>query len=731
DRLPDEGPIGLARRGGRTAGVLKGDSGLGVGVVQPVMEGGKVVGILKVEDLLDYRFASHIRSKYGLPVVVMDGDRLQATTFSDPTVVEAVCIGGRGDLAAMDERDRVTAVRAAGTVFSVAALEILPAGDSPAGVVLLGLSHRTAHRALALLALLNGGVAAALLAAMIIICVRVASNIVRPVGRLSEAAEAAAAGDLDREIAVEATDEIGDLADSFRHMIAIRKQAEEELRQHRDRLEELVAERTGELALSNRDLQREMGERKRVEQELRNGFERFRAVMDGLEAVVCVADMETDEVLFINRYCRTKYGDMVGGNFADTMTAAGFDLTSRCPVDRLIDSDGRPAGVCVREDRNPTDGQWYECRIQAIRWIDGRIARLTVAANITARREAQSRQARLEEQLRQSQKMEAIGELAGGVAHDFNNLLTGIMGNAQLLDMRLARESEESGYATEIVRAATRAADLTRQLLAFSRRGPVQTVPVDVHEVVAEVVKLLSHSIDRRIELAEDLQASPSCVMGDPSHLQNAILNLAVNARDAMPEGGRLQFATRNVVLDEEYCRLRAGQLYPGPHVEISVSDTGVGMDAELQERIFEPFFTTKSAGKGTGLGLATVYGCVRAHGGIIDVYSEVGKGSTFKVLLPLAEVEAEAAASEGEPIKGAGHILLVDDEDLVRNFAAKALRGLGYTVTTAADGVDALDLYRRRHGEFDAVILDLIMPRLSGQDTFRLMKEIDPHVRV
>jgi len=339
----------------------------------------------------------------------------------------------------------------------------------------------------------------------------------------------------------------------------------------------------------------------------------------------------------------------------------------------------------------------------------------------------------LADRLRQSQKMEALGQLAGGIAHDFNNVLTAIQGNADLVELTAPPESRVIEFARQITVATQRAADMTSQLLAFARKGQYQTVPVGMHEIIADVVGLLAHSIDRRITVALDLQAEKPTVMGDPAQLQNALLNLGVNARDAMPDGGKLTYATRNITLDEAFCEQHSSELSPGPHVEISVADTGVGMTQDVCGRAFEPFFTTKDVGKGTGLGLAGVYGTVAGHHGYVRIYSEPGIGTTLKVLLPAvsAAPPPAEAAGKAEVVHGVGHILLVDDEDIVRNYATPALEEMGYTVTPCVDGAEAVEYYRTHHGEIDLVVMDLIMPNLDGAGAFVGMKQINADVRV
>ena len=329
--------------------------------------------------------------------------------------------------------------------------------------------------------------------------------------------------------------------------------------------------------------------------------------------------------------------------------------------------------------------------------------------------------------------MEAIGRLAGGIAHDFNNILTAILGNAELLQMEGFAQPERDDMLAQILHAARRAAELTKQLLDFARKGTFQIVAVDTTAVIEQTVALLRHSIDKRIEIKLDMQADPSVVLADPSQIENALVNLGMNACDAMPDGGVLTLETKRIMLDEESCDDHAGELVPGPYVEIRVCDTGSGMDSKTRSRIFEPFFTTKDVGKGMGMGLASVYGCIKSHYGSIQVDSHPGHGTTFKLLLHASEA---ACVSSDDPtdqdiVRGTGHILIVDDEGIVREFAATALQKLGYSVSLCVNGSEAVEYFKDHHQDIDLVILDLIMPILSGPDTFRELKAIDPDVKV
>jgi len=348
-----------------------------------------------------------------------------------------------------------------------------------------------------------------------------------------------------------------------------------------------------------------------------------------------------------------------------------------------------------------------------------------------------TREMELETQLRQAQKMEAIGQLAGGIAHDFNNLLTAILGNSEMLLSAPGAKGLARELAEEIAEAGKRAASLTRQLLAFGRRQVLQPEVLDLNAVISEVTQMVRRVIGEQVTLKEELDAALGFVSADRGQLEQVIVNLAVNARDAMPDGGALTIETANVDLDDAYAEMHAPTA-PGRYVMVAISDTGVGMDEEVRSRIFEPFFTTKELGKGTGLGLATVYGIVKQSKGYIWVYSEPGQGTTFKVYLPRVE-DAEALSEVRRPLGGAPEpapgrgetVLLVDDDRGVRAVACRTLTDCGYTCLEASGPTEALEVVQRHEGPLHLLITDLVMPEIGGPELAERLLASFPELQV
>jgi len=340
---------------------------------------------------------------------------------------------------------------------------------------------------------------------------------------------------------------------------------------------------------------------------------------------------------------------------------------------------------------------------------------------------------RLERQFYQVQKMETVGQLAGGIAHDFNNILTAIVGFGTLIAEQVSGNDEAMQNATEILAAANRASALTRQLLAFGRRQVLHPTRVDLNETVHSLAGMLRQLIGAHIDLQIVCKPDLPPIRADLSQLESALANLVINARDAMPRGGRLTIETTDVVLDDDYCSAHVG-VRPGRYARLSVSDTGVGMSLEVQARIFEPFFTTKEAGKGSGLGLATVYGIVKQSGGNIWVYSEEGKGATFKIYLPVDETQ-DVPAGHHEPVRGQWSrgtetVLLVEDAPMIRRLAREIMTRAGYTVIEADAGDQAAQLAARLP-RIDVLLTDVVMPRLNGIELAEQLKTTSRDLRV
>ena len=495
-----------------------------------------------------------------------------------------------------------------------------------------------------------------------------------------------------------------------------RKRAEEELARHRDRLEELVAERTADLERANALLHREIGDRRRAEAEVRASEERFRSLYTNV-SIGMYRTTPDGRVLMANPALVRMVGlpsfeALAGMNLEVASVYADMDRAAfRDQVERV----GEIHGMETRWRR--VDGTVLMVResSRVVRDADGQVLYYEgTVEDITA-------QHALHEQLQQVQRIESLGQLAGGIAHDFNNLLMAIRGSAELLGQRLASGEPREELET-IQQSVVRGADLTRSLLAFARRRALQRVTTDVNAAVESFLPVLRRVIPENIAIEFHPGNALTPVEADRSGLDQVLMNLCVNARDAMPEGGVLTIETTLVTVTRSVVAGRVS-MFPGRFVCLMVSDTGVGIPEQDRPRLFEPFFTTKVPGQGTGLGLASVYGIVSQHGGSCHVYSEVGRGSTFKIFLPVSrgEVLPETTPFRGE-VRAAGGdetILVTEDEPEVRQVLVEALRTLGYRVLEACDGEEALAIIRRGE-QVDLVVSDMVMPRMGGRDLYR-----------
>jgi two-component system, cell cycle sensor histidine kinase and response regulator CckA len=466
--------------------------------------------------------------------------------------------------------------------------------------------------------------------------------------------------------------------------------------------------------------------RTRAAEQLQSSEHKYRQLFEGNPAAMFVYDAETLRFLAVNEAAVHRYGYTREEFLGMTL----MELRSAEEAERLRDvlaqyRGGTARATGLRHTRRDGGLIDVEVTFDDIEF-EGRTARLAVVEDVTERH-------RLEGQLRQAQKMEAVGQLAGGIAHDFNNLLTAIVGYATLLERTLPADATAREEAQEIIGAARRAGNLTHQLLAFSRKQVLRPTVVDVNVVIRDIERILHRVIGEHITLRTSLDPGLAPVLADPSQLDQVIMNLAVNARDAMPGGGRIMIETANVPLDGELAQVHP-EARPGGYVLLAVSDTGTGLSPEAKAHLFEPFFTTKEVGKGTGLGLATVYGIVRQSGGFVGVDSEPGRGTRFRIYLPRAEtpvsepVTSPVAATTAA--RGAGTVLVVEDEAGVRHLARDVLRRCGYRVLEAADGSEALRLVEQE-GRIDLLLTDVVMPGMSGAELARKFRALRPEARV
>jgi len=467
-------------------------------------------------------------------------------------------------------------------------------------------------------------------------------------------------------------------------------------------------------------------ERKRVEDALRASEEKLDAMLHSIGDHMSMMDRDLT-IVWANAIAKTIFGDDIVGR---KCYEAYHKREEPCEPYPCIALKAFQDGKAHEHDTQVTDktGQilHFHCTANvALRDKEGNPAAVIEVSRDTTEHK------KLEQQLLQAQKMEAIGQLAGGIAHDFNNILTAIIGFSNLLQMEIGKDSPLQNNIVPILNAAQRASSLTHALLAFSRKQVMNPKPVNLNQIIKDVERILSRIIGEDIELSANLADKEFIIMADANQIEQVLMNLAANARDAMPDGGKLTIRTDLLKIDDQYLAAH-GYGKPGIYAVVSLEDTGHGIDVKTQEKIFEPFFTTKQVGKGTGLGLAMVYGIVKQHEGYINVYSEPDKGTTFKIYLPLIQSALEAAMQEHPiSIKGGAETILVAEDDVqVRSFIQKLLEKYGYEVLAAIDGEDAIKVFHEHKEKVQLIILDTIMPKKSGKEVYDEIMKIRPEMK-
>ncbi|MGL1936553.1 MAG: YfiR/HmsC family protein [Fibrobacterales bacterium] len=493
-------------------------------------------------------------------------------------------------------------------------------------------------------------------------------------------------------------------------------------------LEQRVAERTTDLKGLNIQLNDEIDVRRNTENALKISEEYFREIYNASSDVMFVLDKNTGKIIRTNLSVEKMYGYTIDETIGMTVDQISSDIPPYTIVEARIKISAALNGKSQLFEwqamKKNKETFWCEVALKKVN-ITGEEYLLAVVRDVDERK-------KLEDRLIQSEKLEAIGQLAGGIAHDFNNQLAGILGYTELIH-KATRETipKAAEFTEKIIKSIQRSSDLTSQLLAYARKGKNQFEQVDLHLIINEVSHLLEHSIDKRITIEQNLGAEYSITIGDSSQLQNALLNISLNARDAMHGVGTLSYTTKNGILENTET---TNTLEKQECIQITITDTGVGIPQNIQEKIFEPFFTTKNEGEGTGMGLAAVYGTIKNHKGGVAVNSEEGKGTTFTIYLPINKTNSPSnqhSIPSKTIVQKSGTILLVDDDEMVREVNTYILEDCGYTVIACEDGKVAIEKYTHLYKEIDFVLLDLIMPNLSGKDTFFALKAINPDILV
>ncbi len=473
---------------------------------------------------------------------------------------------------------------------------------------------------------------------------------------------------------------------------------------------------------------RDITERKQLESAVQEAQMKYRSVVEAFDGLIHITSSD-HKIQFANQRLieRTGY-DPLGKNCYEMLH--GLQESCEWCIYHKVSSDD----IYRAELLSPKDNRWYYVVSSPMAHQDGSVSRIFLMHDIDDRKRAEEEREKLEQNLIRAQRMEAVGTLSGGIAHDFNNLLQVILGYSQLL-LRASRfEASDRENLQKIHRAASQGSELVKNLMAFSRKAQTRMSPVNINHHIEELIDLLERIIPRMIKIELELEKVLPTINADSGQIKQILMNLALNARDAMPDGGTLRIKTSSVLIGADCCKNHV-DVKPGPYTMVSFSDTGVGMDKETVERIFEPFYTTKEVGKGTGLGLSMVFGMIKQHDGFIMFDSEINKGSEFRIYLPVTDITSELSSTENEVLKKetpeGETILLVDDEDMVRDLGADYLTELGYTVRTASNGRQALEIYRQNQAEISLVLLDLIMPEMSGKICLEELLKINPDVKV
>ncbi|TET83297.1 MAG: PAS domain S-box protein [Desulfobacteraceae bacterium] len=512
------------------------------------------------------------------------------------------------------------------------------------------------------------------------------------------------------------------------------KRAEEALQTARDELEERVGERTAELSDANALLQQEISERKRAEEELQETNKFLKNILDSSSSISIISTDLDSNVLFWNKGAENIFGykaeEIVGRQKIDILYPDDETKEGIQKIKSSVFSDNKELTFEIREATKDGRELWIHSTLTPRLDENGQIVGiLGIGNDITKRKQAEKEKEKLEGQLQHAQKMEAVGTLAGGIAHDFNNLLMGIQGNASLMLLDVDPSHPHYEKLRNIEQYIQNAAGLTKQLLGFSKGGKYEVKPVSLNELIEKTSEMFGRT-KKEISIHLKFQEDIWIVEADQGQIEQVLLNLYVNAWQAMPNGGDLDLETENVMLDQVF--VKPYGIEPGNYVKISVNDTGVGMDNATKQRIFDPFFTTKKMGRGTGLGLASAYGIIKNHGGIIKVDSNKGDGATFNIYLPRSQKELIKEIQVAEKfLKGEETILLVDDEDMIIDVGKAMLRTLGYNFFVAKSGKEAVEIYKQKQDKIDMVILDMIMPDMGGQETYDHMHGINPDVKV